>query len=144
MLPNREITSKPIVNLTARAMRRADIAVGIDYGDSIPRARAVLLRIAEAEDGVLENPAPSVLVTNLGDSSVDLVLRIWAKTPELQATRSNLLEAIHHEFGQAGINIPYPRRDLHVYHKDVDGRPLSEVLPHAVRDDVDLPDTPAA
>lgn len=137
VLPNSEITSKPITNLTARAMRRADITVGIDYSDSIADARALLLRIAAANENVLENPAADVLVSNLGESSVDLVLRAWIKTPDLLLTRSALMESIHREFASAGINIPYPQRDLHVYHKDADGRPLSEVLTSAVQHDGD-------
>ena len=139
-IPNSQITANPIVNLTGKPVRRADIAVGIDYGDRIDRARDVLLRIAAANDKVLETPASDVLVTGLGESSVDLVLRAWIRTADFVQTRSDLIEAVHREFAAAGLTIPFPQRDLHVYHSDADGRPLAEVLMASVQDDGDRPD----
>lgn len=115
VLPNSEITTKPIVNLTYKPLRRADIAVGIGYGDRVDRARAILLGLAKAHPGVLPKPAADVLVTGLGDNSVDLVLRAWVKTEQFLEVRSDLTEAIHREFAEAGISIPYPQRDVHIY-----------------------------
>lgn len=113
-LPNSQITGAAIINFTAREQRRADIAVGIGYEQDIAKARKVLLAIAADNVRVLDDPAPAVLVNGLGDSSVDLVLRAWIATPDFVTTRSELTEAVHREFGRAGINIPFPQRDLHV------------------------------
>ena len=75
ILPNSQITTAPIINYTARAQRRIDLPVGIGYGDDIAQARAVLLRLAAANIRVLAEPAADVLVNQLGESSIDLVLR---------------------------------------------------------------------
>jgi len=134
-LPNSQVTTSPIVNFTARAERRVDVTVGVGYGDDIRRAREVLLGIAQANARVLSTPEADVLVTGLGESSVDLVLRAWVKTPDFVPVRSELTEAIHRDFSRAGVSIPYPQRDLHVYHHDADGRPLPQVT--AAVDDPD-------
>ncbi|MBW8369188.1 MAG: mechanosensitive ion channel [Arenimonas sp.] len=126
-LPNSQITTAPIVNFTSRGERRIDIAVGVGYGDDIRHARDVLLGIAKAHPQVLAEPATDVLVTDLGESSVNLVLRTWVKTPDFVVSRSELTEAIHRDFAQAGVSIPFPQRDLHVYHHDADGRPLEQI-----------------
>ncbi len=116
VLPNSEITTKPIINLTYKPLRRADITVGIGYGERVDRARDVLLAIARANPAVLRKPATEVLVTDLGESSVNLVLRAWIKTDVFVPTRSELTEAVHREFTDAGISIPFPQRDVHIYH----------------------------
>ena len=87
ILPNSQITSAPIVNYTARAQRRIDLAVGIGYDDDLGKARDVLLQLAAANPGVLREPAPDVLVNDLGESSVNLVLRAWVDTPEFVGGR---------------------------------------------------------
>lgn len=127
ILPNSQITTAPIVNYTARARRRIDLPVGIGYGDDLAEARALLLRLAAANARVLAEPAADVLVTRLGESSIELVLRAWVATPAHAEVRSELIEAIARGFSAAGISIPYPQRDLHVYHHDADGRPLPQV-----------------
>ncbi|MEO6155599.1 MAG: mechanosensitive ion channel domain-containing protein [Thermomonas sp.] len=115
VLPNSEITTKPIINLTHKPLRRADIAVGIGYGERVDRAREVLLAVAKANPAVLHKPASEVIVTGLGESSVDLELRAWIKTEKFVQTRAELLEGVYREFSGAGISIPFPQRDVHVY-----------------------------
>ena len=140
ILPNSQITTSPIVNFTARPQRRIDLTVGVGYGDDIAVARTVLLALAAAHPKVLADPATDVLVSNLGESSVDLTLRAWVATPDYIAAHSDLTEAIHRDFARAGVSIPYPQRDLHVYHHDADGRPLPQIL--AAVDDPDPASTP--
>ena len=140
ILPNSQITSAPIINYTARSQRRIDLTVGVGYGDDIGTARSVLLGLATAHAQVLDEPAADVLVSNLGESSVDLTLRAWVGTPDYITARSDLIEAIHRDFTRAGVSIPYPQRDLHVYHHDADGRPLPQIL--AAVDDPDPASTP--
>jgi small conductance mechanosensitive channel len=135
ILPNSQITAAPIVNYTARAQRRIDLPVGIGYDDDLGRAREVLLQLAAANPKVLAEPAPDVLVSDIGESSVNLVLRAWVDTPEFVTARSELTEGITREFSRAGVSIPYPQRSLHVYHHDADGRPLAQIV--AAVDDPD-------
>jgi small conductance mechanosensitive channel len=135
ILPNSQITAAPIVNYTARAQRRIDLPVGIGYDDDLARAREVLLQLAASNPKVRTEPAPDVLVSDLGESSVNLVLRAWVDTPEFVTARSELTEGITREFSRAGVSIPYPQRSLHVYHHDADGRPLPQIA--AAVDDPD-------
>ncbi|RMH94861.1 mechanosensitive ion channel family protein [Lysobacter pythonis] len=137
VLPNSEITRQAIVNLTHKPVRRVDVAVGIGYGNRIDHARKVLLELAANCPMVLKSPATVVLATDLGENSVNLSLRAWCKPDDFLEVRSELIEAVHREFATAGISIPYPQRDLHVYHQDADGKPLGELLKSSVPVDAD-------
>ncbi len=138
VLPNSEITTAPIVNYTTLPTRRLEIAVGVGYGDDLKKTRGLLLDIARREPLVLDFPEPFVQVKNLGESSVDLMLFAFANNADYGDAMSHVIEAIRNELTDAGISIPYPQRDLHVYHSDADGRPLTEVLARSVADDGDV------
>lgn len=133
ILPNSQITTAPIINYTARTQRRIDLPVGIGYDDDLAAARTLLLALATGNARVLKDPAADVLVNKLGESSIELVLRAWVATPVYAEVRSELIEATAREFSRAGVSIPYPQRNLHVYHHDADGRPLPQ-LAAAVED----------
>lgn len=113
-IPNRQITDSTIVNYTALGQRRVDLPVGVGYESDVRAARDVLVAVARAHEKVLDDPEPNVIVTGLGDNSVDLVLRAWVQTPDFAGVRSDLLEAVHRELGRADINIPFPQRDVHL------------------------------
>lgn len=138
VLPNSSITTAPITNLTTRPQRRIDITVGVGYEDDLKQAQRILLDIAGKNAFVLEQPAPFVQVASLGDSSVNLTLFAWANTGDVGSARSQLLESIRDDIVASGLSLPYPQRDLHVYHHDADGRPLAEVLSKPVGDDGDI------
>ena len=141
ILPNSEITTAPIVNYSTLPERRMDISVGVGYDDDLQRAREVLLRIARDEPLVLDDPEPVVRVVGLGESSVDLVLQAFARNDDFLEARSRVIEAVRNQLIEQGLNIPYPQRDLHVYHRDADGRPIGELLLRGVADDGDLAKT---
>ncbi len=138
ILPNSEITTAPIINHSALPQRRIDVSVGVGYDDDLQKAREVLLQIASDEPLVLANPEPVVRVVNLGESSVELVLQAFSNTADFVETRSRVIEAVRNKLIEHGLNIPYPQRDLHVYHRDADGRPIAELLLRGVADDGDL------
>ena len=137
ILPNSEITTAPIINHSQLPQRRLEVTVGVGYDDNLQQARELLLRIAHAEPLVLDDPAPVVRVVNLGESSVDLVLHAFARNEDFADARSRIIEAIRNELIGNGLNIPYPQRDLHVYHSDADGRPIADILLRGVADDGD-------
>lgn len=139
VLPNSEITTAPIINYSTLPTRRMEIAVGVGYEDDLKQARELLLDIARREPLVLDAPEPFVQVKNLGESSVDLMLFAYANNADYGDAASRVVEAIRNELIGHGINIPYPQRDLHVYHRDADGRPIAEILMRAVADDGDRP-----
>ncbi|GAB1407421.1 mechanosensitive ion channel [Thermomonas brevis] len=142
ILPNSEITTAPIINYSSLPQRRMDITVGVGYDDDLQLARSVLLEIAASEPLLSSTPEPVVRVVNLGESSVDLVLQAFAPNEDFVEARSRLTEAVRNQLIAHGLNIPYPQRDLHVYHRDADGRPLGEILARGATDDGDLPRRP--
>ena len=84
------------------------------------------------------------LVRGFGESSVDLVLQAFASNDDYIEARSNLTEAVRNQLIEHGLNIPYPQRDLHVYHRDADGRPIADILLRGVADDGDATQTSGA
>jgi small conductance mechanosensitive channel len=138
VLPNSEITTAPIINYSALPYRRLEVAVGVGYDDDLKRARELLLQIAQNEALVVADPAPFVQVKNLGESSVDLMLYAYARNADYGDALSHVIEAVRNELIGNGLNIPYPQRDLHVYHHDAEGRPLGDLLLRSVADDGDI------
>ncbi len=134
-LPNSTITTAPIVNYSTLPNRRLEITVGVGYGDDLKKAQQLLLQIAQDNPNILETPAPFVQVTNLGESTVDLMLFAYARNGDFGAAKSSTLENIRNQLLENGLSIPYPQRDLHVYHHDADGRPIAELLLKSVTDD---------
>ncbi|MCJ0824769.1 mechanosensitive ion channel family protein [Luteimonas sp. 50] len=116
VLPNSLITADSIVNLTPDTMRRIELVVGIGYQDDIEAARAAALAVMRGDPRVLPRPEPDVLVYALGDSSVQLGIRCHVSNDDHFVTRCELTERIKHAFDDAGISIPFPQRDVHMFH----------------------------
>ncbi|HEX7801645.1 MAG TPA: mechanosensitive ion channel domain-containing protein [Pseudoxanthomonas sp.] len=144
ILPNSEVTTAPIVNYSSLPTRRMEIIVGIGYDDDLKRAQQILLDIARANPLILKDPAPFVQVTNLGESSVELKLFAFAKNADFGDAKSQVTESVRTEIIGNGLNIPYPQRDLHVYHHNADGTPLTEIITRSVADDGDVATAPKA
>ncbi len=115
VVPNSAVTAGTIVNVTANETRRVDLRASIGYGDDIGKAKGVLEGIVAAHPKVLADPAPVVRVVELGESSVDFVVRPWVNTPDYWDVYFDLTRAIKEEFDKAGICIPFPQRDVHLY-----------------------------
>lgn len=142
VLPNSEITTAPIINYSTLPNRRMEINVGVGYDDDLKKARGILLEIANNHPLVLDQPEPIVQVTHLAESSVDLRLLAFARNADFAQAQSEVIEAIHDQLIGNGISIPYPQRDLHVYHRDADGKPIAEILMRAVADEGDRKPAP--
>lgn len=121
-IPNNLITAAAIINLTAQPTRRVELVIGIGYGDDIRLARQVALEAMQADARVLKDPAADVVVYELGDNAVNLGIRCFVKTPDWFAVKSSLLEQIKHGFDSAGVSIPYPQQDMHLYLHGQDGQ----------------------
>lgn len=113
-LPNSLITTDSIINLTPDTMRRIELVIGIGYGDDIDQARAIAMEIMQSDPRVLAEPAPTVMVYELAESSVNLGVRCHVGNADYFATRCELTEQIKKRFDQAGVSIPFPQRDLHI------------------------------
>jgi len=113
-VPNALIYADTITNFSAEATRRIDLVIGIGYDDDIGRAKALVQGVLSQDDRVLEQPAPAMLLAELGESSVDIAVRPWVKSADYWVVRSDLLENIKRALDNAGLSIPYPQRDLHI------------------------------
>lgn len=111
-VPNSKIWAGSITNFSKLPNRRIDLVVGISYDDDIDKARALILKLANSRDGVLQEPAPVVNVTNLGDSSVDLELRAWTRRQDYWEARWGLIRDAKYALDKAGISIPYPHMQV--------------------------------
>ena len=115
IVPNGAITSKPIVNYTKEKKRRIDLVFGCGYNDNLQKVRQTIEKVIDTDKRILQDPKPIIAVSNLGDSSVDFVVRPWVKTPDYWTVRFELIEKIKNAFDQEGISIPYPQQDVHVH-----------------------------
>ena len=115
VMPNSKVRSSIIRNFTRAKARRIDLRVGISYGDDIAAALEAVKGVVAAESRIKADPAPVITVETLGDSSVNLLVRVWVLPDDLFTTQWDLTRAIKERFDALGIVIPFPQRDLHVH-----------------------------
>lgn len=113
-IPNGKISDAVILNYTETPNRRLDLSVGIGYGDDFEQAKALVTDILHKHPDALQTPAPVVRVGHLGDSSVELYIRVWTAHEHYWSLYYDLHEAIKTAFDQNGIHIPYPQMDVHL------------------------------
>jgi small conductance mechanosensitive channel len=115
IVPNSANMGGTITNTSALPTRRLDLVFGIGYDDNIGQARDLMMAIIEADERILKDPAPSIVVAELGDSSVNLNVRPWVNSADYWSVRPDLLEKIKLKFDEEGISIPYPQQDVHMH-----------------------------
>lgn len=114
IVPNGQVMSNTIINYTDATNRRMELIIGIGYGDDIDKARDAILATIKESEYVVADPAPQVTVAELGDSSVNLAVRPWVPAAKYAPASHELTERIKKALDAAGINIPFPQRDLHI------------------------------
>ncbi|MDJ0938411.1 MAG: mechanosensitive ion channel [Woeseiaceae bacterium] len=114
VVPNNKIWQDVIVNLTAQRTRRVDLMFSIAYGDDIDKAKQILADVAREYPAILDDPPPNIRVHELGESSVNLILRPWVKTDDYWNTYWDLTELVKKRFDEEGITIPFPQRTVHM------------------------------
>lgn len=115
IIPNNKIWGDTINNITVEHQRRVDMTFGIGYGDDIEKAEKVLKAIVENHPKVLKDPEPTVKLHLLGESSVDFVVRPWAKPADYWDVYWDITREVKMRFDQENISIPFPQRDVHIY-----------------------------
>lgn len=118
IVPNSGIYGGVITNFSAKPTRRIDLVIGIGYDDDIKQARDVLRDIVNNDERILKDPETVIAVSELGDSSVNFIVRPWVKSEDYWAVHWDLLETIKLTFDQQGISIPYPQQDVHLHKAD--------------------------
>lgn len=116
ILPNSQITAVPIINFTARGIRRLDVSARISYNDDMALARKILLDIAKDHAQVLDEPAAEVIVAQLADSHIELQLRVWLSAADHGALKAYLLEQCWMQLSEQGFRTAYPQRHMHIHH----------------------------
>lgn len=114
-MPNSQVYGGQISNYSDNENRRVDLVMGIGYDDNIQTAIDTIHRIITNHELVLDDPEPLIAVSNLGDSSVDLVVRPWCKNADYWTVRFDLLRSLKEGLEAAGCSIPFPQRDVHMY-----------------------------
>ncbi len=113
-VPNKSVWGGPITNFSALGTRRVDTVVGIAYGSDVAKAIRVAKEAISSLPGVLENPAPVVMVGSLADSAINLYVRPWAKGVDYWDVYSGAQQAVKEAFEKNGIKIPFPQMDVHM------------------------------
>tara|TARA_R110002049_G_scaffold157184_4_gene322194 strand:- start:2874 stop:3740 length:867 start_codon:yes stop_codon:yes gene_type:complete len=120
IVPNSQIMGSVITNYSANATRRVDLVVGVSYSDDLDKVRKTLEELVTTDERVLKDPAHTIAVSELGDNSVNFVVRPWVKTSDYWPVYFGLTEAIKKRFDELGISFPFPQRDVHLYKADAD------------------------
>ncbi len=118
LAPNSELWNTPVTNYTRNSQRMHAVEVGIGYDDDIDVARQALIDMAAGDERVLDDPAPACFVTGYGDNSINLALRYWTVGTDWWATRLDMTNAVKSVLDAKDISIPFPQRDIHIYHED--------------------------
>ena len=121
IIPNSSVYGGTITNTSALPTRRIDLVMGISYDDNIGRAKQIIEDVINADERVLKDPEPVIAVSELGDSSVNLVVRPWVKSEDYWGARFDLTENLKVKLEEGGMSIPYPQRDIHVYNEGNEG-----------------------
>jgi small conductance mechanosensitive channel len=115
IVPNGKIWGDVIKNVTAQKVRRVDLVFGVSYTDDIPKTEKILQEVVAAHEAVLDEPETMIRMHELGDSSVNFMVRPWVKTEDYWETYWALTRAVKMRFDEEGISIPFPQRDVHLY-----------------------------
>jgi small-conductance mechanosensitive channel len=113
-IPNKKVWGEAVVNYTRMPIRRVNTDVGIAYGSNVQQAYDMAMSMMKEHPKVLADPAPSIYMTELADSSVNIQLRPWAKTEDYWDVLHDLRISLHEELPKAGIEIPFPQLDVHM------------------------------
>jgi small conductance mechanosensitive channel len=116
-VPNSHIYAGTITNYAAEATRRIDLVFGIGYGDNVVRAKEIFQSVLDADERILKDPAPTIMMLELADSSVNFAVRPWVKKEDYWAVRGDVLELTKRALEDNGLSIPFPQRDVHLFNE---------------------------
>ncbi len=114
IVPNGQVTGSSITNYSTKPTRRVDMVIGVGYDDDLKKVRAVIEEVLNADERVLKDPAVTIGLLELGDSSVNFAVRPWVKSADYWGVLFDFQEAIKNRFDAEGISFPYPQQDVHV------------------------------
>jgi len=113
VVPNNMIWSGVVTNVTAQKLRRVDLVFGVAYSDDVEKVEEILAEILASHELILDNPEPMIKLHELGESSVNFVVRPWVMTDDYWDVYWDLLRTVKMRFDAEGITIPFPQREVH-------------------------------
>lgn len=114
IIPNGGLSNNSMINYSSRSTRRVDWKVGVAYGESVEKVRAVIRKLIDDDPRILDDPASFIKVGELADSSVNFTVRGWVKADDYWDVFFDMNEKIYSTFEEKGISIPFPQMDVHV------------------------------
>ena len=114
VVPNGQLWGTSVKNYSHNTTRRADITIGIDYGDDIGKAFDIIKGVIDGDSRISAEPPPAMMVTNLGDSAVELQVRLWCAAGDYWPLKFDLNRSIKEALDAGGITIPFPQRTVHL------------------------------
>ena len=114
IVPNAKVTGDNVKNYTTNGTRRVDLVIGVSYDDDLKKAKEVIEGVLAADERILKEPASTVAVSELADSSVNFVVRPWVKSADYWDTYFDVTQKVKETLDENGISIPYPQRDVHM------------------------------
>jgi small-conductance mechanosensitive channel len=124
IIPNKLVWGSSIVNMTRMPTRKVSVDVGISYSSDLEKAIRIALDLMKSNPLVLPEPEPTVMTTELANSSVNLLLGAWTKTGDLGAVKNDLTSGILEAYKKEGIEMPFPQLDVHI--KDTEIKNLAK------------------
>lgn len=115
IIPNGGLSTGSMINYSTELRRRVDFVFGIGYGDDVDKAKKVLNDLINADSRILKEPVPFIAVKELADSSVNLVVRVWAEAKDYWGIYFAMTENVYNTFNKEGLNIPFPQMDVHLH-----------------------------
>jgi small-conductance mechanosensitive channel len=117
-VPNKEVLDDPIVNYTEHPERRSDLEVGVAYDTDLTQGRHLLVEATQSVDGVFEEPTPQAYIDEFADSAVTLVVQFWHDDGARVEVRDRVAAAVKTAFDEAGIDMPFPQREVRLDQPD--------------------------
>ena len=117
-IPNGTLSSSEIINYSAKDTRRLDLVFGISYDSDVNKAKEILTTLASEHQLVLKDPAPFIRVKEQGDSSINLLMRVWVNSGDYWTVNFDMMENVLKTFNENGIDIPFNQLDVNVINKE--------------------------
>lgn len=115
VIPNSSVWGSSVVNYSFHATRRVDLVLGIAYDDDIGKGLETVNKVLDAESRILKDPDRQVVIGELADSSVNIIIRVWVNSADYWPVKFDLTRALKEAADAAGLSIPFPQRDVHMY-----------------------------
>ena len=112
-IPNGALSSGSVTNYSVKELRRVDWTVSVEYGTDVEKVQTTLMKLIEADNRILKDPAPFIALKELAASSVDFTVRVWVKGTDYWGVFFDMNKQVYEEFNRQGISFPFPQIQVH-------------------------------